>query len=253
LKAENARVPAWRAVDDGIWWDDGVCWIVRPNLLDREAIDKLLARNSLSREQTASSMTPEDPQNKPDASQGAPAAAGASDTQAGSAQSAVGGDAAAKAAESPPTVKPIAAAGAPAAAKAAAPPPPPPKPQPVDEFDPLGWDVPIICKDCDKPFVVPYRNFLAGVVFHCPLCQGSWVPNTTIAKEMRQVFEVFWGSRKRTREAFERGELKLDRAAFERRQTDELKAFKKRLEQLATKLKPAGKLVRPKGLAAMFT
>jgi hypothetical protein len=152
--------------------------------------------------------------------------------------------------------KPAPAAAAPAAAKAAEPhppPPPPPKPQPIDEFDPLGWDVPIICKDCNKPFVVPYRNFHAGVVFHCPSCQGSWVPNTTIAKEMRQVFEAFWGPRKRAREAFERGELKLDRAEFDRRQAEELKAFKERLERLATELKPAGKLVRPKGLAAMFT
>jgi hypothetical protein len=40
---------------------------------------------------------------------------------------------------------------------------------------------------------------------------------------------------------------------FERRQAEELKAFKERLERLATELKPAGKLVRPKGLAAMFT
>jgi len=152
---------------------------------------------------------------------------------------------------------PPAAAGAPAAVKAAAPQPPPPtqqpKPQPIDEFDSLGWDVPIVCKDCDKPFVVPYRNFHAGVVFHCPLCQGSWVPNTTIARKMRKVFEGFWTPRKLAHEAFERGELKLDRAGFERRQAEELKDFKKRLELLATELKPAGKLVRPKGLAAMFT
>ncbi len=50
-----------------------------------------------------------------------------------------------------------------------------------------------------------------------------------------------------------RASSKVNRAEFERRQANELKAFKKRLEQLATKLKPAGKLVRPKGLAAMFT
>ncbi len=173
-------------------------------------------------------MTPEDPQNKNDASPGAAGAAGDSHASAG-------------------------AEGAGASSPAPAPAPPQPKPQPIDEFDPLGWDVPIICKDCDKPFVVPYRNFLAGVVFHCPLCQGSWVPNTTIAKGMRQVFEGFWGPRKLAREAFERGELKLGRAEFERRQADELKAFKKRLARLATELKPAGKLIRAKGLAAMFT
>jgi hypothetical protein len=159
--------------------------------------------------------------------------------------------------KSAPQGKTDASQGAPAAVKAAAPQPPtpspPPKPQPINEFDPLGWDVPLICKDCDKPFVVPYRNFHAGVVFHCPSCQGSWVPSTTIAKEMRKVFEDFWGPRKRAREAFERGELKLDRAEFERRQAEELKAFKERLERLAAELKPAGKLVRPKGLAAMFT
>lgn len=159
--------------------------------------------------------------------------------------------------DTPTAAKPPAAAGAPAAVKAAAPQPPlptpQPKPQPIDEFDPLGWDVPIICKDCDKPFVVPYRNFHAGVVFHCPSCQGSWVPNTTIAKGIRKVFDSFWRPRKLAREAFERGELKLDRAEFERRQAEELKAFKERLELLAAELKPAGKLVRPKGLAAMFT
>jgi hypothetical protein len=206
-------------------------------------------------------MTPEDsqaknvPQDANDASQDYPPT-GAPAAGAGAAQPATTGDAAAKAAASPIAAKPASTAGASAAVKAAAPqplPPPPPKPQPIDEFDPLGWDVPLICKDCDKPFVAPYRNFLAGVVFHCPSCQGSWVPNTTIAKEMRQVFEGFWGPRKRAREAFERGELKLERAEFERRQAEELKAFKERLERLAAEFKPAGKLVRPKGLAAMFT
>ncbi len=234
------------------------------------------------------SMTPEDtqdktaPPDKSDASQGAPtgapaapagatplapdahsasAAKGASDVRAGAegagASSSVpppAGAAAAVAvkplaAAAPAGAAPPAAVGDPAAKAAAS----PTAAKPIDEFDPLGWDVPLICKDCDKPFVVPYRNFHAGVVFHCPSCQGSWVPNSTIAKEMRQVFEGFWGPRKRAREAFERGELKLDRAEFERRQAEELKAFKERLERLAAELKPAGKLVRPKGLAAMFT
>jgi hypothetical protein len=183
-------------------------------------------------------MTPEDPQDKQDKNDAAPpgaADAGAS-SPAPAAQPAIGGGAAAKAAAPHPAA-----------------PTPPPKPQPIDEFDPLGWDVPIVCKDCDKPFIVPYRNFHAGVVFHCPSCQGSWVPNTTIAKGMRRVFENFWGPRRRAREAFERGEIALDRAEFERRQAEELEAFKVRLERLAAELKPAGKLVRPKGLAAMFT
>ncbi|HZO80750.1 MAG TPA: hypothetical protein VFB33_03570 [Candidatus Binataceae bacterium] len=156
-----------------------------------------------------------------------------------------------------PAVRPTAAPGAPTPAKAtpAQPTPParPPRPQPVDEFDPVGWDVPIVCKDCGKDFSVPYRHFHAGVVFHCPHCNGSWVPNTTIARGTRRVFEEFWGARKRAREAFERGELKVERGEFERRQAAELEVFRGRLKQLAQEMKPAGKLVRPKGLAAMFT
>jgi len=182
-------------------------------------------------------MTPEDPKQHPeDIKDEAPAPPGA-----GSGASAAA-----------PAPTPTAAKQAPAASPQQ-PAPPPAKPQPVDEFDPLGWDVPLICKDCDKPFVVPYRNFHAGVVFHCPACQGSWVPNTTIAKGMRKVFEGFWGERRRARDAFKRGELEGGREAFERRQADELKIFKARLEELAKELKPAGKLVRPRGLAAMFT
>jgi hypothetical protein len=129
----------------------------------------------------------------------------------------------------------------------------PPKVQPVDEFDPLGWDVPLVCKDCDKDFSVPYRHFHAGVVFHCPHCNGSWVPNTTIAKGTRRAFAEFRDARGRAREAFERGELKLDRAEFERREAAQLRAFHERLQRLAREMRPAGKLVRRKGLGAMFT
>jgi hypothetical protein len=205
-------------------------------------------------------MTPEDPEDKRDSSPSVPAAysPARADTHSAPASAA---DREARAGAAPAAGDSGAAAKARAPLSAAkpatpAPQPPPPRrqpPQPLSEFDPLGWDVPIICKDCDKPFDVPYRNFHAGVVFHCPSCQGSWVPNSTIAKGMRKVFEDFWGPRKFAHAAFERGEFALTRAEFERRQADELKAFKERLERLAAELKPAGKLVRPKGLAAMFT
>ncbi len=126
-------------------------------------------------------------------------------------------------------------------------------PPPLDDLNPIRWDVPIVCKDCDKPFAAPYRNFHAGVVFHCPACQGSWVPNTTIARGVRRVFENFFAERRRARESFARGEGKLTRDQFERAEADKLAAFRKRLERMAAELKPAGKLVRPKGIVAMFT
>ena len=127
-------------------------------------------------------------------------------------------------------------------------------PQPLDDLDARRWDVPIVCKDCDKRFAAPYRNFHAGVVFHCPSCQGSWVPNTTIARGVRRVFESFFTERRHARAAFAaRGESKQARAEFERAEADKLDAFRKRLEEMAVELKPAGKLVRPKGIGAMFT
>jgi hypothetical protein len=147
-------------------------------------------------------------------------------------------------------------APSPAPAKAPAPQPapsPPQEPKPLDEFDPRGWDVPLICKDCEKPFAVPFRIFHAGVVFHCPSCQGSWVPNTSIARTVRGAFQEFWNGRKAALDAFEQGNLKLDRDEFDRKQAEELERFKQRLNRMAAEYRPAGKLVRRKGLAAMFT
>jgi len=120
-----------------------------------------------------------------------------------------------------------------------------------DEFDPLGWIVPVICKDCGKDFALPYRHFQAGVVFHCPHCHGSFVPNLPMYRAVRDAFETFYAKRKRDRDEFQRGGG--DDAAFHRKQTIELEGFRKSLDQLARAMRPAGKMVKRKGLAAMFT
>jgi hypothetical protein len=121
----------------------------------------------------------------------------------------------------------------------------------VDEFDPMGWQVPVICKDCEKEFKVPYRHFQVGVVFHCPHCHGSYVPKMTMHRMVRDAFETFYGKRKREREEFARSGG--DEAVFNRKQEKELEQFQMRLDQLAHEMRPAGKLVRPKGIGAMFT
>ena len=155
-----------------------------------------------------------------------------------------------------------AAAAGDAALRAASPatsaPAPPAKPheavpakKPADEFDPMGWEVPVICKDCDKGFKVPYRHFQVGVVFHCPHCHGSYVPKMTMHQMVRDTFETFYGRRKREREEFARSGG--NEAAFKRKQEKELEEFHKRLDRLAHEMRPAGKLVRPKGIGAMFT
>jgi len=178
---------------------------------------------------------------------------------AASAAEAVAGDAALRAAP-PATAPPAARAASPTTAPPAAAPAPAPPAKPheaapakktADEFDPMGWEVSVICKDCEKGFKVPYRHFQVGVVFHCPHCHGSYVPKMTMHRMVRNTFETFYGKRKREREEFARSGG--DEAVIKRKQERELEEFHKRLDQLAHEMRPAGKLVRPKGIGAMFT
>jgi hypothetical protein len=122
---------------------------------------------------------------------------------------------------------------------------------PRDEFDPMGWEVPVICKDCEKGFEVPYRHFQVGVVFHCPHCHGSFVPKMIMHQAVRATFESFYKRRKREREEFARGGG--DEAAFGHKQEREMEGFRKALNKLAHEMRPAGKVVKRGWLAAMFT
>src|ERR1019366_168213 len=97
------------------------------------------------------------------------------------------------------------------------------------EFDPLAWEVPVICKDCNGPWTIPYRLFAQGVVFHCPSCLGSFVPKTAMYRAVRETFEGFYNRRRAQREAFGRKPAR-DAAAFEAKQAAEMKEFKQKLE-----------------------
>jgi ferredoxin len=151
-----------------------------------------------------------------------------------------------------PAKVPVAAPAKPAAAAAglavAAPAPLPGR----DEFDPMTWQVPIICHHCNHNYTIPFRQFQVGVVFYCPSCSGSFVPNSVLYKSARDSFERFYGARRREREAYERKRAR-DQAEFEQRQAAHSATFKKSLHDMAEQMKPAGKLVRRRGLAAMFT
>jgi len=116
----------------------------------------------------------------------------------------------------------------------------------------MTWQVPVLCQHCNDNYGIPFRHFQAGVVFHCPSCSGSFVPTSSLCKAVKDSFEQFYGGRRRKREAYERKRAR-EQAEFEKKQSSELAAFKESLHQMAEERKPAGKLVRPKGLAAMFT
>jgi hypothetical protein len=125
------------------------------------------------------------------------------------------------------------------------------QPKARDPFDPLGWELPVVCKDCDKEFTVPYRHFQAGVVFHCRHCHGSYVPTLPMYSRVRDTFETFYARLRCEREQMM--QHAGNDAAFSAGLQQELAGFQKTLQRLARELRPAGKLVRRKGLRAMFT
>jgi ferredoxin/predicted RNA-binding Zn-ribbon protein involved in translation (DUF1610 family) len=149
------------------------------------------------------------------------------------------------AAAPPAAAKPAAVAAAPKAAPA-------PAATVEEEFNPIAWEVPVICKDCNEPWTIPYRHFQAGVVFYCPSCSGSYVPKSQMCRAVRETFEGFYNRRRAEREAFERKRAK-EAASFVAKQEAEMADFKKRLEDLSHSMKPAGKTVRPTGIGSMFT
>lgn len=122
---------------------------------------------------------------------------------------------------------------------------------PADDCDPMKWRLPLICKDCNKRFEVPYRHFQAGVVFHCPHCHGSFVPKAPMCRVVRSAFEDFFAQRRVAREELTR--LGGDDAGWLERQRRDREAFAAELEKIALEMRPAGKMVRKGWLAGMFT
>ncbi len=94
--------------------------------------------------------------------------------------------------------------------------------------------IPVICKDCGQGFDLPHNHFQPGVVSHCPHCRGSYVPTLPMYRAVRDAIR-----------AFEAADTVDDSA-----KSAQLRA---RLAELTQQMRPAGKMVRRKGLAAMFT
>src|SRR5262249_35065582 len=103
----------------------------------------------------------------------------------------------------------------------------------------LGWKLPVVCKDCDKEFKVPYRHFQAGVVFHCPHCHGSYVPTVPMYCLVHDTFETFYARMRHERDQMMQSGA--DGAAFNDKLEAELTGFQTALERLARELRPAAR------------
>ena len=154
------------------------------------------------------------------------------------------GAAAAPAAAAPAAApKPAAAAPAPAA--------PAPVAVAVDASsvsvpDPDDWEIPINCFHCEGVYSVPFRYFRAGVVFTCPLCQGSFVPTLSMVRAVEEALARFHGTWTKAFEDFRmRRQRELDQ--FEERQRGVLERFEEELRQLAQREKAPGAAAKRKG------
>src|SRR5260370_2247631 len=144
------------------------CCIPDPNNLETEGV--LLAR---ARELHPETTFPDDAPSRFRKEGGAAEAPAA--TASGNGEVAKVGNAAAPAAKPAPAAASPPKPSAPAASAATS-----ANGALSEEFNPLAWEVPVICKDCNQPWTIPYRLFEAGVGFHCPLSSGSFVPKTSI-------------------------------------------------------------------------
>jgi hypothetical protein len=122
----------------------------------------------------------------------------------------------------------------------------------IDDCDPMTWQLPLVCKDCNRHFEVPYRHFQAGVVFHCPHCHGSFVPKRPMCTVIHAAFEEFF-ARRRAAPREELTRLEDNGAQWRERQARDHAAFRATLERLAREMRPAGKMVRKGWLAGMFS
>jgi len=148
-----------------------------------------------------------------------------------------------------PAAAPAAAAPKPAAAPAA--PAPIAVAAPVDASslsvpDPDDWEIPINCFRCEGSYSVPFRYFRAGVVFTCPICQGSFVPTLSMVRAVEEALVRFHGAWSRTFEDF-RARRQRELEQFEERQRVVLERFEEELRQLAQREKAPGAAAKRKG------
>lgn len=106
--------------------------------------------------------------------------------------------------------------------------------------------IPAICKDCGKRFELPYRHFQPGIVSHCPYCRASFVPTLPMFRLVHDAVEALASRLTQGSDATSIAPLPDVARA-------ELQKLHDALEELAPQMRPAGKMIRRKGLAAMFT
>ena len=162
--------------------------------------------------------------------------------------------------DAPSRFKKEGAGAAPAATPAAAPKPAAAAPAPaaaapaavvvetsgVGVPDPDDWEIPINCFHCEGAYSVPFRYFRAGVVFTCPLCQGSFVPTLSMVRAVEEALARFHGAWTRAFEDFRtRRQRELDQ--FEERQRGVLERFEEELRQVAQREKAPGAAAKRKG------
>jgi hypothetical protein len=93
---------------------------------------------------------------------------------------------------------------------------------------------------------VPFENYRAGVVFRCPHCLGSLVPNLSMVRAVGDALERFHARWTETFEAF-REKRQRELAAFEEKQRRELAAFDEELKRIAVRERAAGAPIKRRG------
>ena len=155
-------------------------------------------------------------------------------------------------AEAPAAADGAAKPAAPLAAPVAAAPAPAPQAPAADADGDIGlpsmedWEIPIRCFRCEGDYTVPFETYRAGVVFRCPHCLGSLVPNLAMVRAVAEALEHFHARWEAEFDEF-REKRRRELALFEDRQRREFSAFEERLRQIAVRERAAGAPVKRRG------
>jgi hypothetical protein len=111
---------------------------------------------------------------------------------------------------------------------------------------PDEWEIPIDCYRCGGEYTVPFPYFRAGVVFYCPHCQGSLVPNLSMVRGVEDALGRFHARWTKAFDDFrERRQRELEQ--FEAKQRAELETFQGELRGIATREKAPGAPTKRRG------
>ena len=101
------------------------------------------------------------------------------------------------------------------------------------------WEIPIECFRCHGTYAVAFHHVRSGVVFYCPYCNGSFVVNLSLHRQVSESLHRFHDQWRKDFESFQE-KRQRELVEFEERQRQALESFNQSLKGLSHEVRPPG-------------